>query len=369
MTNAIITDKISVRTYGQLPDGREIHEYILRNPVGTEAHILNYGGILTSLKTHDQQGKLGEITLGYDDLSGYLNDKTYMGALIGRYANRIANGRFTLNGQATELSRNDNDLHLHGGVTGFNRIVWDGEIVDRDSYQALKLHHFSPHQQEGYPGNLDVDVFISLNEANELQLEFSARTDQTGIFNPTYHPYFNLNNDHQTNIHNHILQIDSRDYLPVTSSMLPESRPRSVAGSNFDFRQGAVIGDLLCESNEQISITGGYDNCFVLNGTDTPLHRAASLISPESGRRLIVNTDAPGMQFYSGNFLQAGPGIRGQFHHRHHALCLEPQSFPNAPNEEGFPSTLIHPGEIYRRTIIYQFSTVDAEFQTKTLNT
>lgn len=359
MSISHVDNQISEKSIGQLSNGQEIVELIMQRSNGFEARILNYGGILTSLRTPDRHGTLGEITLGYDDLSGYLNDETYMGALIGRYANRIADGSFTLNGQQTNLSCNEKGRHLHGGVIGFNRIVWDYEIVNNSDQQYLKLHHFSPDKQEGYPGNLDVDVSISLEEINELHLIITAKTDQISIFNPTYHPYFNLNNNHQTGILNHVLQIDAKEYLPITSNMLPVGDVQEVFGTVFDFLTGATIGDLLDISSPQIAIAGGYDNCFVLSKNKDTIRRVAKVYSPESGRCLTVLSDAPGLQFYSGNFLNLGSGTRSSLHGQYKALCLEPQSYPNAPNVGAFPSTLIHPGEEYRRTIIYQCSLVD----------
>jgi len=359
MINTPREELISTRTYGYLPTGQEILEFTLRNSNGCKACFINYGGILTSMQTPDRYGKNANITLGYDDLTGYLTDKNYMGALIGRYANRIADGRYNLHGKRIDLSCNDKNFHLHGGFSGFNRIVWDYKIIELDSQPALILYHVNPDNKEGYPGNLIVNVIISLNNENELRLEFSAETDKPSIFNPTHHPYFNLNNDQRIGIQNHLLQIEAREFLPITKEMLPQGKPKATVGTIFDFQNGAIIGDIPAQTSKQILIARGYDHCFVLNKCGNSVHRAASLTSLESGRQVVIYTDAPGIQFYSGNYLEPGPGQRGELHKRHHALCLEPQSFPNSPNIDSFPSTTIQPGKTYRRVIRYQFSSIE----------
>ncbi len=348
---------IEERSYGFLPDGREVYLYRLQNQNGCEVELTNYGGIITKILTPDRSGKLGDIILGYDDLRGYLSDDAYMGAIIGRYANRIANGTFFLNGQKIQLSRNSGTAHHHGGETGFNRVVWSTEIYEESNHPRLKLTYVSADGEEGYPGNLTVTVFVTLTNSDELQFEFYANTDKTGIINLTHHPYFNLHNDHHQTVLDHVLQIEADHYLPINNEMLPTGEVLSVADTPFDFRNQHKVADFIHKPVEQLALAGGYDHCYVINDSGDRIRLAATVFSADSGRKIELYTNTPGLQLYTANHLApTRNGIRSAYLGKHKAICIEPQSFPNTPNIEAFPSTLLQPGVEYRRSIIYRFN-------------
>ncbi|MFH1851233.1 MAG: aldose epimerase family protein [Candidatus Neomarinimicrobiota bacterium] len=348
---------IGERSFGFLPDGREVFLYTLQNQKGCVVELTNYGGIITKILTPDRSGRLGNIILGYDDLSGYLSDNDYVGALIGRYANRIANGVFRLNGHKIQLNPNNGTVHQHGGQIGFNRVVWGAEIYEKSGQPSLKLTYRSADGEEGYPGNLSVAVILTLTNSDELQIEFHGNTDKTGIINLTHHPYFNLHNDHSRSALDHVLKIEADSYLPIDNEILPTGAVQRVADTPFDFRKQHAIADIIHQPVKQLEYAGGYDHCLVINESSDPIRLAASLFSIESGRKVELYTDAPGLQLYTANkLIPSRNGIRGKFLGKHKAICLEPQSFPNAPNVDSFPSTLIRPGVEYRRSIIYRFS-------------
>lgn len=347
-----ITDsetEISSQVFGVLQDGRPADLYTLRNANGMEVDITNYGGIVTSIRVPDREGEFANVVLGFEDLDGYLGGHPYFGAIIGRYANRIANARFVLDGQEYSLAANDGDNHIHGGIRGFDKVLWSAETSLDGS---LTLKYRSEDGEEGYPGNLDVEVVYSLTEDNELVIDYSAVTDRATPVNLTNHSYFNLSGDTSGDILDHILEIDSRAYTPVDEELIPTGVLQPVDGTPFDFREPYRIGERIGD------IPGGYDHNFVLSDAPSELPRlVATLGDPVSGRKMDLLTTEPGVQFYSGNFLDGS--IRDGTGHllgQHAGLCLETQHFPDSPNRPEFPSTILQEGETYTTTTIYRFS-------------
>lgn len=333
--------------FGQLDDGRTAHLYTITNENGIEVKITNYGGIITSLKTPDKDGNFENIVLGFDDLDSYLGEHPYFGALIGRYGNRIANGEFELNGTEYQLSVNDGDHHLHGGLQGFDKVLWDAEIIDD---QTLKLTYVSEDGEEGYPGRLDVTATYRLSDENELRLEFEATTDKSTPVNLTAHSYFNLTGNPSNTILDHELKLHPDRYTPATSDLIPTGDIEPVDGTPFDFTDFEPIGSRIDD------VPGGYDHNFVADTTNTGVSLMAEVREPESGRTLDVLSTEPGIQFYSGNFLDGTlTNEDGISLEKHTGFCLEPQHFPNSPNEPDFPSTILDPGETYEAVIVYQF--------------
>lgn len=314
----------------------------LANSDGFEVSITNYGGAVTSLKTPDRNGNFGEIVLGFATLDEYVRNPRYFGALIGRHANRIARGRFSLNGVEYQLPCNNGPNHLHGGFKGFDKRVWDV----RESGNTLHLTYFSKDGEEGYPGNLTAAVDYTLLD-NELRVDYRATTDRDTIVNMTNHSYFNLRG--AGTILDHELTLNADHYTPVSEALIPTGEIRSVVGTPMDFRQEKVIGS-------DLDTAGGYDHNFVVNNADGSLRLAARLYEPVTGRVLEVFTTEPGIQFYSGNFLDGSlMGRSGEAYEKYTGLCLEPQQFPDAPNHTNFPSTTLRPGEEYKHTSLYRF--------------
>lgn len=332
--------------------GRIMNErFTLTGARGLEADIIAYGGAVVSLRAPDRRGVLGDVVLGFDDLAGYRATKTYMGALVGRYANRIARGRFTLDGREHQLATNDGANHLHGGVRGFDKVVWDAAPVGDD---ALALRYRSRDGEEGYPGNLDVEVVYTVTAENELRIDYAATTDRDTVVNLSHHSYFNLGDG---DILAHQLTIDADRYLPVDGGLIPTGEIASVAGTPFDFREATAIGARIDAAHEQLALAGGYDHNWVLRGTMGDLRRAARVSDPASGRAMEVWTTEPGLQFYSGNFLEGterGKGGRPLAHRG--AFCLETQHYPDSPNQPAFPTTRLAAGSRYASTTIYRFA-------------
>ena len=317
--------------------------YTLTNSHGFEVSVTNYGGAVTSLKAPDRDGNFGEIVLGFETLDEYVRCPRYFGALIGRHANRIARGRFTLDGVEYQLPCNNGANHLHGGFKGFDKRVWDV----RESDKALHLSYFSKDGEEGYPGNVTAFVDYTLLD-NELRIDYSATTDRDTIVNLTNHSYFNLRG--AGTILDHELTLNADHYTPVSEALIPTGEIKAVAGTPMDFRSGKAIG------SELQNVPGGYDHNFVLNNADGSLRPGARLYEPVTGRVLEIFTTEPGMQFYSGNFLDGSLiGRNGVAYELYTGLCLEPQHFPDAPNHSNFPSTILHPGEEYTHTSLYRF--------------
>jgi aldose 1-epimerase len=322
-----------------------------------KVRISTYGGIVTHLTAPDRFGEFADIVLGYDTLDGYLIDSPHFGALIGRYANRIANGRFTLDGVTYELARNNGPNSLHGGMVGFDKVVWKVEAAEvGDAGPRLILTYTSRDGEEGYPGDLQVVATYTLTHDDSLQLDFEATTDKPTIVNLTHHAYFNLRGTGDTL--DHIVQIDANEFTPVNATLIPSGEIQSVEGTPFDFRQPARIAQRINNRHEQLLFGRGYDHNWVLNKPAGALARASRVVEPESGRVMEVWTTAPGMQFYTGNFLDGSIiGKKRVVYGPRTGFCMEPQYFPDSPNHPNFPSTRLTPGAMYRSTIIYRFST------------
>jgi len=326
------------KTYFGTTAGAEVYLYTLTNDLGYKVSITTYGGAVTSLWAPDRDGNFGDIVRGFETLDEYVSNPRYFGPLIGRHANRIARGRFTLNGVEYQLPRNNNANHLHGGFKGFDKRVWNATEGD----DVLHLSYFSHDGEEGYPGNVEAFVDYRLS-GNELSLEYRATTDRATIVNLTNHSYFNLKGE--GTILQHELTLNADGFTPVSEDLIPTGEIKPVAGTSMDFREGRAIA------------TGGYDHNFVLNDWDGSLRSAVRLYEPSSGRELEILTNQPGMQFYSGNFLDGSfIGKNGVAYVKYAGLCLEPQHFPDAPNHPNFPSTVLRPGEEYKHSTVLRFS-------------
>jgi len=331
-------------------DGKKVYLYTLTNKNGAQVKISNYGGTITSWVTPDSKGNKSSIVLGFNELKGYLAHPPYFGATVGRYGNRIAKGRFTLNGKTYKLAVNNNSNALHGGLKGFDKVVWDAAASEENT-PSLTLNYLSKDGEEGYPGNLKVSVTFSLSDADELKIEYNAQTDKATPVNLTNHSYFNLTGDVNNTILNHSLMIDAGRYTPVDTSLIPTGELKSVKGSPFDFTTPHKIGERIAQ------VPGGYDHNFVLNKKGTNLDKVAEVTDSISGRKLEVYTTQPGLQFYSGNFLDGTLKTDdGKPIMQHAALCLETQHFPDSPNEPSFPSTILKPGEKYHTETMYKIS-------------
>ncbi|MDE3237087.1 MAG: galactose mutarotase [Bacteroidota bacterium] len=340
---------ITKANWGQ-SDGKEVDLYTLTNKNGVTVKISNYGGTVTSWIVPDKKGDRSSILLGFDSLSGYLAKPPYFGALIGRYGNRIANASFSLDGKTYKLSANDGKNSLHGGIKGFDKVVWDVKTI-ADSIPSLVLTYLSKDGEEGYPGNLTVTVQYTLTDDNELSIEYTAQTDKPTPVNLTNHNYYNLTGDHSNTILKHILFIDADKYTPVDSTLIPTGELKDVKGTPFDFTTPTAIGARIN------SVKGGYDHNWVLNRKDSSLQLVATVSDTLSGRKLDVYTTEPGLQFYSGNFLNGSIiGSDGKPFNQHTGLCLETQHFPDSPNKKDFPSTILRPGEKYHSITKYKFS-------------
>jgi aldose 1-epimerase len=346
---------ITAADFGKTPDGQAVELYTLRNSKGMEATIMNYGGIVTSLKTPDKHGKFADVVLGYDHLDGYLKSTPYFGALIGRYGNRIANGKFSLDGVEYKLAVNNGKNSLHGGVKGFDKVVWTARPLPTAHGPALILTYVSHDGDEGYPGDLLVTAIYTLTEDNALRLDFTATTDRKTVCNLTQHPYFNLRGS--GNVLDCVAYINADKFTPVDAGLIPTGILYPVAGTPFDFRKPTAIGARINADDEQIKLGGGYDHNWVLNKQGDELSLAARVHEPTTGRTLEVWTTSPGMQFYSGNFLDGTiTGKGGWTYQFRDGFCLEPQHYPDSPNHPEFPTTELKPDETYKNTIIYKFS-------------
>jgi aldose 1-epimerase len=332
-----------------MPDGVEVFLYTLTNHLGLKVSIATFGGAITSLEVPDRKGILGDIVLGYEKLEDYVRNPRYLGALIGRHANRIARGKFRLNGVEYQLPQNNGANHLHGGFNGFDKQVWNAS----EHGNVLRLSYLSKDAEESYPGNLSAEVDYSLLD-NELRIEYRASTDKETIVNLTNHSYFNLRG--AGTILDHELKLNAGSFTPVTKDLIPTGEIRSVAGTPMDFRNSRTIGSQIDQPYDQLGFTGGYDHNFVLNNNDGSLRSVGYLYDETTGRTLEILTTQPGMQFYSGNFLDGSlVGKKGSVYAKYAGLCLEPQHFPDAPNQRNFPSTVLRPGEEYRQQTVFRF--------------
>jgi aldose 1-epimerase len=348
---------VSKAAFGKMPDGRTVEVFTLTNPRGLEVRAIGLGAIIVSLRAPDRAGKLDDVVLGFDSLDGYLGDHPYFGAVVGRYGNRIAKGLFTLDGQAYRLATNHGPNHLHGGVKGFGRLLWSGESFQKGDDVGVVFTLESPDGDEGYPGTLKTRVTYTLTPRDELLVDYLATSDKPTHVNLTQHSYFNLGGPSAANILDHELTIDADRFTPVDASLIPIGVLAPVGGTPFDFRKATAIGARIDADHEQIRIGRGYDHNYVLNRKGSGPSRAARLTHPGSGRVLEVSTTEPGLQFYSGNFLDGTlKGKAGRPYPHRAGLCLETQHYPDSPNRPEFPSTVLRPGQEYRSRTIFAFS-------------
>jgi aldose 1-epimerase len=347
--------RIQKQPFGKTADGQAVDLYRLTNASGVEARIMTYGGIVVSLKVPDRNGKMGDVVLGYDNLDGYLKNNPHFGCIVGRYANRIAQGRFTLNGREYRLAQNNGENHLHGGIKGFDKVVWKAKPVEGKEGVGLSLSYLSKDGEEGYPGNLSVTVVYTLTNKNELKVDYAATTDKDTIINLTHHSYFNLAGS--GSILNHQVMINGDRFTPADQTLIPTGELRSVKGTPMDFTTATAIGARINQQDDQLKFGRGYDHNWVVNRNGDGLAFAARAYEPESGRVVEVYTTEPGLQFYTGNFLDGSiRGKSGQVYQQRFGFCLETQHFPDSPNKPGFPSTLLKPGRKYTTATVHRFS-------------
>ena len=351
--------KIDKIQFGKTIDGIDVEKYIMSNNKGMEISIIDYGGIITSWTAADKKGDYKDIVLGFNTLGEYEAETPYFGALIGRYSNRIAEGKFNLEGQEYTLAVNNGVNHIHGGLKGFDKVVWDAKTILNDSTVSLELSYLSKDMEEGYPGNLKAKVTYTLNNEDELSVIYEATTDKPTIVNLTQHSYFNLTADFNQDILGHEIVINANSYLPVDDTLIPTGEFREVNKTPFDFRKSKAIGKQINDENAQLEIGNGYDHCWVLNDQDKGLRFVASAYEAVSGRLLEVYSDKPGIQFYTGNFLDGTlpTKSKGTYQIRT-GFCLETQHYPNSPNQDNFPSVILNPGNKYKSKTVFRLSTL-----------
>jgi aldose 1-epimerase len=353
-TPAAARPGVTQAPFGRLPDGTAVESFTLRNAHGVEVRAITYGAIIVSLRVPDRAGRLDDVVLGHDDLAGYLAKPAYFGAVVGRYGNRIAKGRFTLDGKTYTLATNNGPNHLHGGVRGFDKVVWKADPPPAGT-ASVTFHYTSADGEEGYPGTLAAHVTYTLSDKGELAFEYSATTDKPTPVNLTQHSYFNLGVP-GTDILGHVLTLDADRFTPVDATLIPTGELASVSGTPFDFRKPTAIGARIGQDDEQLRRGGGYDHNFVLNRPGEGLRRVGRLADPRSGRTMDILTTEPGVQFYSGNFLDGTIKGKGGVVYKHRSgLCLETQHFPDSPNQPSFPSTILRPGKQYRSKTVLVF--------------
>jgi len=356
-TEKSIKPSITSSEFGIMPNGQKSLIYTLVNQQGLKAKITDYGAKLVSLEVPDKKGELADVILGYETLDQYLKGDQYFGATVGRYANRIAKGKFTLEGKEYQLALNNGVNHLHGGPKGYQSLIWKSEIIDQNGYPALKFTYHSPDGEENYPGNLDIEVVYTWKNDNSLSIDYKATTDQTTIVNLTHHSLFNLKGAGNGDILGHILTINANAFTPVDSTLIPIGEIRPVANTPMDFTTPHPVGERISSDYEQIVKGRGYDHNWVLNKNQKGLTLAAELYEPESGRVMKVLTTEPGIQFYSGNFLDGSQIGKGNLPYKFRVgLALETQHFPDSPNHANFPSVVLKKGEFYTQTTVYSFS-------------
>jgi len=343
--------------FGQTADGKRVDLFTLANAGGMEVKITTYGAAVVSLVVPDRSGKPADVGLGYDSLEDYIAGRYYFGCIAGRYANRIAGGKFTLSGAEYRLAANEGGNHLHGGLRGFDKKVWQAHEFEDNADMGLKFSYLSPDGEEGYPGNLACTVIYTLGAANELKIDYRAVTDSPTIVNLTQHAYFNLAGAGSGDILSHELMINADRFTPVDSRLIPTGELKSVEGTPFDFTRSTTIGERIDSDDEQLMLGKGYDHNWILNKEIDGSSPAARVSEPNSGRTLEVYTTQPGLQFYSGNFLDNRIAAKaGQIYHCRGGFCLETQHFPDSPNRPNFPSTVLDPGAKYEHTTIFKFT-------------
>ncbi|WP_339651952.1 aldose epimerase family protein [uncultured Maribacter sp.] len=352
------TIKVEKSDYGVAERGEKVELFSLKNINGFEVDIITYGGRITSLKTVDNKGKLENVVLGFENLEQYEKDNPFFGALVGRYGNRIAKGKFSLNNTDYTLAKNNGENSLHGGLKGFDKVVWKVVDIQDGDKGVLKLSYLSKNMEEGFPGNLTTMVTYTLNSDNSLDVLYEATTDKTTVVNLTQHSYFNLSGDFSQTILDHEVEIDADTYIPVDGGLIPTGELAMVEGTPFDFREAKLVGKDINAENEQIKLGGGFDHCWVLNDYESGYRSVAKAYHPESGRTLEVLTDEPGIQFYTGNFLDGTlPAPNGGTFAKRSGFCLETQHYPDSPNQPKFPSVTLEPGDKYSTKTTFKFST------------
>ncbi|HEY0874031.1 MAG TPA: aldose epimerase family protein [Vicinamibacterales bacterium] len=352
------TSPVKREPFGTMPDGAAVERFTLRNAAGMEVQAISYGGIITSLRVPDRNGRFEDVVLGFDRLDDYLKDHPFFGAIIGRYGNRIAGGRFTLDGTTYTLATNDGPNHLHGGNKGFDKVLWKAAPVD--GRNAVTFTRTSPDGEEGYPGNLQVQVTYTLTDENELIVDYLATSDKPTVVNLTQHSYFNLAGQASGDILGHQLMLNADRYTPVNDTLIPTGELAPVEGTPFDFRKPTAIGARIDGSHPQLKSGKGYDHNWVLNRSGSGLQRAARVVEPKTGRTLDIRTTEPGIQFYAGNFLDGTLTGKGGARYNHRTgFCLETQHFPDSPNHPKFPSTTLRPGEKYTSRSVFTFGVSD----------
>ncbi|PIB35778.1 galactose mutarotase [Reichenbachiella sp. 5M10] len=348
---------VSKEEYGTLSDGRKALLYTLQNSKGTSMQVTNYGGIITSLSVIDKNGEFEDIVLGFDHFESYLNNSPFFGALIGRYGNRIGDAKFSLDDTEYTLSANDGKNHLHGGLKGFDQKVWYSESFETEDGIGVLLKRMSLDGEEGYPGDLQCEVTYTLTNANQLILEYKATTNKKTVVNLTNHSYFNLSGNPTTTVLDHQLELPASKFVPVNETLIPTGELTSVAGTPFDFQKLTAIGQGINDEHPQIRYGGGYDHCWVYTDTTKALKYGGMVYEATSGRVLKIHTTEPGVQFYSGNFLDGTLTGKGNIkYNQRSGLCLETQHFPDSPNQSQFPTTVLEPGQEYYTKTVYEFS-------------
>jgi len=357
--SAEMAKSMEKKVFGTTADGKTAELYTLKNKNGMQVSITNFGATVVSIMVPDKAGKVADVALGYDDLAGYELNKNYLGVLVGRYGNRIAHGKFSIDGTEYTLAKNNGDNSLHGGIKGFNKALWKAKDVSNGGEAAVEMKYVSKDGEEGYPGNLSVTVIYTLTNKNELKIDYSATTDKKTVVNLTNHTYFNLAGQGNGDILKQELMIDADTFTPVDAGLIPTGELKKVEDTPFDFRKPTAIGARIDASDEQIKLGGGYDHNFVLSRkAATGLSLAARVSDAVSGRTMEVWTTEPGVQFYTGNFLDGSfKGKGGITYQKRTAFCLETQHFPDSPNHPSFPTTLLKPGEKYHTTTVYKFET------------
>jgi aldose 1-epimerase len=362
-----VTDALSVvrelpsvtrAPYGVMPDGAGVELFTVRAG-RLEMQVITYGATIVSLRAPDRRGQLDDIVLGLDSLEGYVGQSSYLGPVVGRYANRIARGRFTLDGTAYQLATNDGTEHLHGGLRGFDKVVWTGMPFTSPTEAGISLFYSSPDGDEGYPGRMDVTVTYTLTDGDELSVAYEASTDKPTVVNLSQHSYFNLTGTAGADVLGHLITIHAEHFTPVDASRIPTGEIAPVKGTPFDFRSAAPLGARIADDDAQLTYANGYDHNYVLRfaGDDSLVH-AAHVLEPSSGRTLDVHTTEPGLQLYSGNWLDGTMrGARGRLYARRTGFCLETQHFPDSPNRPDFPSVVLRPGAQFRSRTLFAFGT------------
>ncbi len=349
---------IKKEVFGTTRDGKSVDLYTLTNHHGMEVWAMTYGGVIVSLRVPDQKGQLDDVVLGYDKLEGYLTKGSYFGAIIGRYGNRIAKGKFTLDGKPYTLPVNDGPNSLHGGIKGFDKVVWKSEPFEKPDEVGVVFWYTSADGEEGYPGNLKVTVSYTLNDKNELVLDYHATTDKPTPVNLTNHTYFNLAGVGKGDVLGHEVKLNAEHFTPIDGTLIPTGKIATVKGTPLDFTKPTAIGARIEQKDAQLNFAHGYDHNFVVKRSAEGLTLTARVYEPTTGRVMEVFTTEPGVQFYTGNFLDGTiTGKQGRVYQRRYAFCLETQHYPDSPNQPAFPSTILRPGQTYHTTTVYKFST------------